>query len=212
MNFLKKLGLVEDDAPKEVSKTKPAPQMQMAQAATAGVGVAMAAQGVLDVPSITADIEGDIHNSPAYELYKKFEAQLESLAKVPGMDEATKFRAAQATLGAATEDLIAALESHAIVLANSAQRFEAEFVATSKNEIESLKGKIDAAELKIQQLTADLGAASQDKVDLVTAVQQKTVDLSKADIDFKGIVTTLSTKYSDASKKVQLYLGVANAK
>jgi len=211
MDFLKKLGLVEDDK-KPVAKPAPVTKAVTPVSIPAGTGTTLAAQGVLDVPTITADIEHDIRGSGAYAVFNKFEEQLEKLKNVPGMDEPTKFRTVQAIIEATPEELITAVESHGIVLAQAAQRFEAEFVTASKDDLEKTKAQVDVAEQKIQQLTQELSTATQDKMTLVTSVQQKTVDLSKADIDFKSIVTNLSTKYSDISKKVQMYLGATNAK
>jgi hypothetical protein len=213
MSFLGNLkkALVSDDTPKPatpVTVVKPTSDY----VPPTGTGTALAAQGVLDVPSITADIENEIQSNPSYALYKKFEDQLNILKSVPGMDEATRFRAAAATVGAAPDDLVTALGSHESVLANSSSRFESEFVTGVKSQIEDLKTKTEAAEQKVQDLTQQLGAASQDKTDLVTATQQKTIDLGKADVDFKGIVAALGTKYRDMSVKVQQHLRITNVK
>ena len=204
------LGLVEDDTKKKVPEQKVAPQAK--QPDMPGVGVALAAQGILDVPSITQDIEAQIHESPAFAVYKDFEAQLEKLSAVPGMNEPTRFIAAKATSGGSTEQLLAALETHGTVLATAADRFQKEFVASCNGEIESLKSKAEAAEQKIQDLTKELNAAVQDKADLIAVAQQKTIDLGKANIDFTGITTALAAKYQDLMNKVQQYLGVANGK
>jgi exonuclease VII small subunit len=203
-----KKALVTDETPKTatpVPNTKAAPDYVPPGG---GASPSLSAQGVLDVPSITADIDGEIQSSPAYALYKKFEDQLEVLRKaVPTMNELTRFQAAAATVGADVESLMTALESHSVVLANSASRFESEYVTAGKQELDNLSHEIEAAEQKVKDLTEQLGEAAQAKTDLVNASQKRTVDLGRADVDFKGIVTSLTTKYRDMGVKVQQYLG-----
>ena len=211
LNTLKK-ALVTDETPKAAA---PGPNIKAAPDYVppgGGASPSLSVQGVLDVPSITADIDGEIQSSQAYALYKKFDDQLTILKAVPKMDEMTRFQAAAATVGADAESLMAALESHSIVLANSATRFESEFVAAGKTELEHLKAEIESAEQKVQDLTQQFGVAAQAKTDLVNASQQRTVDLGKADVDFKGIVVSLTTKYRDMGTKVQQYLGGMNVK
>jgi len=207
-----KKALISDDTPKPADQSANAKVAPEYVPPTSDSSTVLAAQGVLDVPNITKDIEQQITNNPSYALYKKFEDQLEILKTVPGMDEATRFRASAATVGAAPADLIAALNSHGVVLADSATRFESVFIVAGKGALENLKHEIEAAEQKVKDLTDQLGAASQAKTDLVNASQQRAVDLGKADVDFKGIVAALSTKYRDRAAKVQQHLGVGNAK
>jgi hypothetical protein len=217
---LKSLGLVEDDKPKQVAPAQGnTPAVQSAQAAaTQGTGTALAAQGILDVQSITADIEHDIQNSEAYKLYLAFETHVKKLEEVPNMAEVTRFITAKVTLGTDAEQLVSSLESYGVVLANAASRFEAEFIATSKNDIAKTVQWIAEKDAKIKELTEQLDLAVKDRASLVEAQQQKTVDLGKAEVDFKGITTMLDTKYQGMISKVHAYLdpkqeqGAANAK
>jgi hypothetical protein len=208
-----KKALIKDSNAKPAKpETPPVKTTSTDYVSPLGTATVMSASGVLDVPGITADIETAIQSSGEFAWYNKFAEQMESLKAIKGMDEPTRYQAAAATLRVSGADLLASVMSYEAVLKSSSDRFEAEFVASAKAEIAGLTEKIKAAEARIEELTQQLGAASQDKASLVTTSQERVVDLGKADVDFKGIVSTLTTKYRGLAAKVQQYLGAENAK
>ena len=202
-NKLKNL-VVEDDTP----------QVQAPQIAVAAQVIAQVAQvqvtadtpSVLDTAVVEAGIEAQIQANPAHAMFITFNKSVQSLEKVIP-DEATRFKAAQATTSLITADLVAAVESAKQVIANETANFEATFVAQSQAAITAVENEKTSVEAQIQTLTEQLGQLSDHKNNLAKDSVSKTAELAKAKIDFTSVVGLVDKRYSEISRKLTQFLG-----
>jgi len=202
--------VVEDGDEADQAKTQSSAKATAATttaATTAPISVdhAESAQG-LDVSALDQTFERLIQQGAAFEAYAKFAQAVKSLeAVIP--DEAMRYKAAQATVGADAKALIEALKSSVVVLGEESKNFEGSFVASATADIDTAQQRVQALSDEIVDTTKKLASLSEQKTQASADVTRKTSDLGKAKIDFASAMKTVGDRYVDLWQKVEQHLG-----
>jgi hypothetical protein len=214
-DFLKKVGLMEDEKPKqEAPATKgaatpqavSAPQVAAPVSADQPVGQEAAAS-VLDVEKLKESLREQVANLEAF----KPVAELKRVAgtmKSSVSGDAQKFQVASEITGITLEHLTPALEAVPGVLAQEAQKFADQFVASKTQEIEGVKNQANSLEAQIAQATTALHMLTEQRASLVAQSIKQQGELDKAKIDFQTAASTVETEFKDFGKNLVQYLGV----
>lgn len=205
MSIWKTLGIIEDDKKPEVKSAVEA--KPVAPPTPAPAGDAPPAGGSLDVEAIKALIENAIQGAPGFAPLAQFLAIVADTKDVPGMDEATRFRAAQKLTKTPVADLQTALGTHAAALAQESTHFEDSYVNVAHAEIVSLSEKADAVGVEIESVQAHLNDLLAQKAQLIADATTRNTNLEKAKIDFSQIVKDTAARYAELGVKLTKHLG-----
>jgi hypothetical protein len=211
-SFLQRLGITEDD------KKQPEPAAsQTSQPARTALVTSVApptgdapvapADSTLDIDAVKAGIESAIHSTAEFAPVANFLGIVADTKDVPGMDEATRFRAAQKLTKTPVADLQAALATHTTVLANETKRFEEVFVNVAHAEVVSLSEKADAVGIEIESVQTHLNELLAQKAKLIEDATARNTNLEKAKIDFSQIMKDTAARYAELGVKLTKHLG-----
>ena len=209
---LKKLGLVTDDEKPQEKKpvaenTAPRVRDTGSTAVAPDAGAAISTGQGLDLPAISAAIQLKIEAHPSYVSFATFLKVSESMASVL-TDEAVRYKAAQATTGVARDTLVQSVKDAVeLVLTSEEHGFEVHTVDVLTHQIETVMAHADELTAQIQEVTAKLGALSEERSNAIKLVQTSKSDLEKMKIDFETITNTISSNYDEIVRKLQQNLG-----
>ena len=219
MSLLKSLrSLVIEDSteePKEVAKAeqaRPAPSVPSVPAGEPAQWFTTMGESetvvppTLDTKSLASALQAQILGSPGFDSAARFLVAVDSIKDIIP-EESLRFKTARATTGLNPSAIVESLQSAGTVLNAEVYTFENNFVAALESDIADTNKRVDALDLKIHEMTAQLGSLSAQKVDLVAEATAKKVDLDKAKIDFNSVIATVGSKYSELAKRVTQHLG-----
>ena len=221
-DFLKKHGILEDDAaPEQAKKAAPVPaavtevQAKPVQAVTGAQASASdpavqiqgpdGAESILDVESIRSGIEARIKSQPEAQVLAKF-LQTANGMKNSVKDDATRFKAAAEIVGVKFEDLQKGLAVVQPVLDSEKHDFDATFVASVNTEIHNVQMGADKLEQMISDKSEELGKLTDERASLIAQTIKKQTSLDKAIADFKSVTSTVSSDYAELASKLERHL------
>lgn len=216
MSFKSVLGALKDFAiepEKSETASRPAAQDPVSAAMPAGLPtdisaaapVAVSGSG-LDVDKAVADLDAMIQASPAFAPFASFLRMAKNMEKaVP--DDAQRFSAVQLATESKLDDLLAAVNSHAQVLADAKSGFEAGFVASTEQSLAQLSQQEGDLDTQIAALATQIAQLNAQKDGITKQIRTGKADLNKQRIDFATVIDTLSARYQSWATKLQAHLG-----
>lgn len=204
--------IFEEEQPqtKPDSKSAPLPATSLAASDAAPHEVtADSSDGhiTLNLQDVEAGLENAVRGTPEFAPIMSFLAAVDSLKNVPGMDEATCFRAALATTKIPVADLHAAINVPATVLNGETERFANKFVASVQNTIAATTQEQTELGNEIEKAQQHLNELTTKRSEAIKTADMMTADLEKAKIEFQQLVKNVAGRYLELDGKLTKYLG-----
>jgi len=211
-DFLKRVGVLEDDGDKQDKKEPPRrnPPPDTTRPTVADVRSIGEPQPAVQFTSDTLEayleqsIQANIDFLPA----ANFLATLDAIKGVIS-EEGLRFRTAQATTKIDAGVLLTALQSHTAALQYEASQFEQSVVNTAIDAINTKTAQVGELQAQIDHLNQQLAELATQKDQLNADIITSNANLEKSKVDYTATQSRVAQRYSDLTKKVSQYLGAA---
>jgi len=211
-DYLKKLGIVEDDKPATDTAAPATPAVAPTQASQPLADMQPQASSsepseslLSDLDALRAGIEARIKSLPESQALAKFLGIVNGIKNsVP--DEATRFKAAAEVIDTKFEDLASSLAVVGPTLEAEKSEFEATFVQSVNSDIANVRTAAETLEKLINEKSAELAKLTDERASLLAQTIKKQTALDKANADFKSVLSTVASTYDELASKLERHL------